>query len=122
LVVVCDDAAMGVTQVIRGDDLMASTPRQILLYRALGLAGPTFGHIPLVLGSDGRRLAKREDAIKLATLRESGVDPSHLLAMLARSCGIEAIGGRVDPRSLIGRFDFHRLPRSPWIAPAFPVL
>ena len=69
LAVVHDDATMGVTQVIRGDDLVPSTPRQILLYRALGWPVPAFGHVPLAVGPDGRRLAKRDGSIKLATLR-----------------------------------------------------
>ena len=67
---------MGVTQVIRGDDLVPSTPRQILLYRALGWARPDFGHVPLAVGPDGRRLAKRDGSIKLATLREAGRRPA----------------------------------------------
>jgi len=72
LAVVVDDALMGVSQVIRGNDLVPSTPRQILLYRALGWPTPCFGHVPLAVTSDGRRLAKRDGAIKLAALREQG--------------------------------------------------
>ena len=75
LAVVVDDALMGVNQVIRGDDLVPSTPRQILLYQALGWTPPQFGHVPLAVTPDGRRLAKRDGSIKLATLREQGVDP-----------------------------------------------
>ena len=63
---------MGVTQVIRGDDLVTSTPRQLLLYRALEQPTPRFGHIPLAIGADGRRLAKRDGSIKLATLGAVG--------------------------------------------------
>lgn len=59
LAVVVDDAEMGVTEVVRGDDLIPSTPRQLLLYSALGLTPPSFAHVPLVVGEDGRRLAKR---------------------------------------------------------------
>lgn len=87
LAVVVDDAAMGIDQVVRGDDLIPSTPRQILLYRALGGAIPAFGHLPLVCGPDGRRLAKRDDAIRLATLRRRGVDPARLTAWIARVSG-----------------------------------
>ena len=76
LAVVADDAAMGVTQVIRGDDLVPSTPRQILLYHRLGLPAPTFGHVALAITPDGRRLAKRDGSLKLSTLRAAGVDPS----------------------------------------------
>ncbi len=76
LAVVADDAEMGVNQVIRGNDLVNSTPRQILLYRRLGLPVPRFGHVPLAIGGDGRRLAKRDGSLKLATLREAGVRPA----------------------------------------------
>lgn len=117
LAVVVDDAAMGVTEVIRGDDLVPSTPRQILLYEALGLAAPTFAHVPLALGPDGRRLAKRDGSLKLTTLRESGADPRLLVGLLAHSCGW---ADRVEPTAtgdLLGRFDLARIPRSPWVVP-----
>ena len=71
LAVVTDDNAMGISQVIRGMDLVPSTPRQILLYRMLGLPVPAFGHVALAVGPDGRRLAKRDGSLKLATLRAS---------------------------------------------------
>ncbi len=74
LAVVVDDAAMGINQVVRGADLARSTPRQILLYRSLGWPEPTFGHVPLAVTTDGRRLAKRDGSLKLTTLREAGVD------------------------------------------------
>jgi glutamyl-tRNA synthetase len=79
LAVVVDDAAMGIGQVIRGSDLVTSTPRQILLYRALGQPLPAFGHVPLAIGPDGRRLAKRDNALKLSWLREARVDPRRLV-------------------------------------------
>ncbi|MBL9167606.1 MAG: tRNA glutamyl-Q(34) synthetase GluQRS [Verrucomicrobiales bacterium] len=72
LAVVADDAAMGITEVVRGADLLLSTARQILLYRALGLAIPAFYHCPLVLDENGERLAKRHDALSLRTLRAEG--------------------------------------------------
>jgi glutamyl-tRNA synthetase len=114
LAVVHDDATMGITQVVRGDDLVSSTPRQILLYRALGWEPPEFVHVPLVIGPDGRRLAKRNNAIKLATLRARGIDVRALVGGLAQSCGLsdEVIPSR--PRDWIGRFDPGRLPREPW--------
>ena len=87
LAVVTDDAMMGVTQVIRGLDLVPSTPRQILLYRALGWNEPRFGHVPLAITTDGRRLAKREGSIKLSTLRQGGVDSRRLVGGLIKSCG-----------------------------------
>lgn len=87
LAVVVDDAAQGVTEVIRGDDLITSTPKQLVLYRALGLTPPHFTHVPLVVGPDGRRLAKRHGDTRLQALREMGVVPEALLGLLAWSCG-----------------------------------
>ncbi|MEZ5233480.1 MAG: tRNA glutamyl-Q(34) synthetase GluQRS [Acidimicrobiales bacterium] len=94
LAVVVDDAAQGVSQVVRGDDLLSSTPRQIHLQRLLGLPTPTYLHVPLVLGADGQRLAKRHGAVTLAQLCE-GLDPAarhaRLVAIttaLARTLGV----------------------------------
>ncbi len=116
LAVVHDDAAMGVTEVIRGDDLVPSTPRQVLLYRALGHEPPGFGHLPLAVEPGGKRLAKRDGSLKLATLRAAGVDPRRLVGLLARSCGWS---DRVEPSSpadWLGRFTLGSIPRDPWVA------
>ena len=78
LAVVIDDAAMGITEVVRGADLLLSTARQLLLYRALGLAPPAFFHCPLVKNAAGVRLAKREDAASLRSLREKGLTPEQI--------------------------------------------
>lgn len=78
LAVVVDDAAMQISEVVRGEDLLLSTARQLLLYRALGLAPPTFYHCPLVTDAAGKRLAKRHDAASLQELRARGVKPSEL--------------------------------------------
>jgi glutamyl-tRNA synthetase len=75
LSVVVDDAAMQVTEVVRGADLLLSTARQLLLYRALGCAPPAFYHCPLVTDTAGVRLAKRHDSLSLRTLRQQGVTP-----------------------------------------------
>jgi glutamyl-tRNA synthetase len=115
LAVVVDDAAMGVNQVIRGSDLINSTPRQILLYRALGRTPPAFGHVPLALAPDGRRLAKRDGSLKLSTLRESGVDPRVLVGLLIQSCGGSREVIACTPKDWIGQFDVSTLPASPWI-------
>ena len=115
LAVVVDDALMGVTQVIRGDDLVPSTPRQILLYRALGFEPPAFGHVPLAITPDGRRLAKRDGSIKLATLRTQGVDPRKLVGILIRSCGWSEKPIPSWPGDWIGRFDPRCLPNEPWV-------
>ncbi len=115
LAVVTDDAAMGVNQVIRGSDLVPSTPRQILLYRALGWPAPTFGHVPLAVTPDGRRLAKRDGSLKLATLRQAGIDPRKLVGSLVRSCGWSEDDVPLHPRDAIDCFEPTRLPREPWI-------
>ena len=87
LAVVVDDADQGVTTVVRGDDLIPSTPRQLMLYRALGLMPPEFVHVPLVVGPDGRRLAKRHGDTRLKALREAGVRAEQVVGLLAWSCG-----------------------------------
>jgi glutamyl-tRNA synthetase len=115
LAVVVDDALMGVTQVVRGADLVPSTPRQVLLYDALGWPPPLFGHVPLVVDPDGRRLAKRDGSIKLAALRERGVDSERLIAALARSCGWTSAVGRLKPSDLIGDYAPESLSGDPWI-------
>ncbi len=115
LAVVVDDAAMGVNQVIRGSDLINSTPRQILLYRALGRTPPAFGHVPLALAPDGRRLAKRDGSLKLSTLREAGVDARVLVGSLIQTCGWSREVVPCTPKDWIGRFDASALPASEWI-------
>lgn len=80
LAVVVDDAAMQITEVVRGADLLTSTFRQLLLYRALGLAPPAFDHTPLITDSSGRRLAKRDAALSLRALRAAGVSPDAIRA------------------------------------------
>lgn len=113
LAVVADDAAAGVTQVVRGDDLIDSTPRQIMLYRALGWADriPAYTHLPLVIGPDGRRLAKRHGDTRLATYRSAGVPAAAVLTLLARWCGMNRPAR--SPADLLGDFALERLPRAP---------
>ena len=88
LAVVVDDHAMGVTEVLRGDDLLPSAFRQLELYDFFGWTPPQFAHVPLVVGPDGRRLAKRHGDTRLATLRAAGVPPERLVGFLAHSCGL----------------------------------
>lgn len=91
LAVVVDDARQGVTQVVRGDDLLGSTSRQLLLYRLLGLGPvPAYTHLPLVVGPDGRRLAKRHGDTRVDTYRDRGVPAERIIALLARWSGIDA--------------------------------
>lgn len=114
LAVVVDDAAMGITEVIRGDDLIPSTPRQLLLYRALGLHPPRFAHVPLVVGTDGRRLAKRHGDTRLVTLREAGVTAEALVGLLAWSCGWLAKPEKIAARDLIGKYNLAAIPNKPF--------
>ncbi len=119
LAVVVDDAEMGVTQVVRGEDLTTSTPRQILIHQALGLEPPRYAHVPLAIGTDGRRLAKRDNAIKLSTLRESGVDPGKLISWIARSCAWGEAREPSHPVDWLRRgVDPFAIPREPWVVSA----
>jgi len=113
LAVVVDDAAMGITEVLRGDDLLATTHRQILLYKALGLECPRFVHVPLVVGSDGRRLAKRHGDTRIATLRESGVSAEKVVGLLAYWCGWADDGESLSASDLLSRFDMSKLSSEP---------
>src|SRR5262245_14720650 len=101
LAVVVDDAAQGVTEVVRGEDLLPSTPRQLLLYEALGLTPPRFLHVPLVVGPDGRRLAKRHGDTRLSALRAAGVPAEALVGLLAWSCGWAGRVESVPARNLL---------------------
>jgi glutamyl-tRNA synthetase len=83
LAVVSDDHAMAITHVIRGDDHMSNTPKQILLYQALGWELPTFAHLPMILGPDGKRLSKRHGATAVGQYREEGILPEALVNFLA---------------------------------------
>jgi glutamyl-tRNA synthetase len=111
LAVVVDDAADGVTSVVRGDDLLWSTPRQLVLQRMLELPEPEYAHVPLVLGGDGARLAKRHGAPSLADLRDSGADPEAVVGQLAASAGLVASGEYVLPAELTGSFRLERIGR-----------
>ena len=117
LAVVVDDAGMGVDQIVRGDDLAASTPRQLLLQRLLGVPSAPrveYAHVPLVLGPSGARLAKRDGAVTLAELRADGVTAAEVLTVIAGSLGLAAPGERVTVADLRARFDPACLPREPW--------
>ena len=113
LAVVVDDAAMGVTEVVRGDDLLPATPRQLLLYRALDLTPPVFIHVPLVVSEEGRRLAKRHGDTRISALRAAGITPEEVIGLLAWWCGWAAWGERLTLRDLLPRFDLATLRREP---------
>ena len=119
LAVVVDDADMGVTEVVRGDDLLPATPQQILLYRALGLEPPDFFHVPLVVGADGRRLAKRHGDTRIAAFRESGMSPEEIIGHLAWTLGILPKKKPVGLKSLTGIFEPARIPRGPLVFKGF---
>jgi glutamyl-tRNA synthetase len=113
LAVVVDDADMGVTDVVRGDDLIDSTPRQILLYRALELGDrvPRYCHLPLVIGPDGRRLAKRHGDTRLSAYRAAGASAGDVLRLIAGWCGIDVSPDLTRASDLVTRFDLQRVPR-----------
>ncbi len=113
LAVVVDDDAMGITEVVRGDDLLGATHRQLLLQEALGLRTPFYAHVPLVVAEDGRRLAKRHGDTRIATLRESGVPADRVVGILAWWCGWADFGAHVNAAELLPAFSFKKLSRSP---------
>jgi glutamyl-tRNA synthetase len=113
LAVVIDDAQDGVTDVVRGDDLLSSTARQIALQRLLGLPTPAYAHVPLLLGCDGERLAKRHGSPSVADLRSAGRDPGEVVGMLASSLGLAADGERVAAADLAAGFRLDEIARAP---------
>lgn len=115
LAVVVDDHAMSVSEVLRGDDLLPSAFRQLELYEFLGWQPPQFAHVPLVVGPDGRRLAKRHGDTRLATLRDAGVRPERLVGLLAWSGGLVDQCEEIAARELISGFNLQRLPRDVWV-------
>lgn len=114
LAAVVDDAAMGVTEVVRGDDLLPATPAQILVQRALGLPQPAYCHVPLAVGADGRRLAKRHGDTRISSFRSAGWSAERLIGFIAASCGM----GDGTPRALrdfLPVFSLFSIPRVPWV-------
>lgn len=121
LAVVVDDAADGVTDVLRGDDLLASTPRQVALQRLLGLPTPAYAHVPLVVGGDGARLAKRHAAPPVAGLRGAGVSAERVVGWLAASAGLTDPGCARTAAELVDGFRLERLPAGPVVLRSLPV-
>lgn len=118
MAVVVDDAAMGITHVVRAADLVGSTARQLHLYRALGLPPPVFLHVPLVVGPDGDRLAKRRGAVTLHDFRRAGADPRRVTGWLASSCGLVTAGEVLHPYELIPHFCVDKLYTEPAVLTA----
>lgn len=113
LAVVVDDAAMEITDVLRGRDLLDSTPRQLLLYEALGLQPPQFAHVPLICGPDGERLSKRDKSITLASIREAGTTAEQLVGVLAYLGGMIDRPEAVQAGELLESFPIEKVPKQP---------
>ena len=116
LAVVVDDALMGVTEVVRGADLLSSTPRQLWLYRELGLPAPQFYHLPLLLAPDGRRLSKRDGDQSLANLR-ARFSPEEVVGRLAFAVGLQDAPRPRTPQSLVSDFSWARIPKHDILLP-----
>ena len=106
LAVTVDDALMGVTQVVRGRDLLGSAARQSYLYRLLGYEPPAFAHVPLLVAEGGRRLSKRDGDLDLGTLREAGISAARIVGRLAHAVGLAAADEDLMPRQLLERFSW----------------
>ena len=106
LAVVVDDLAMGITEVVRGADLLSSTPRQVLLAQLLGGTPPRYAHVPLVVDAGGERLAKRGGGVAVREQRDAGVVPGRLVEALARLLGLAAAD---SARAMVPRFELAAL-------------
>ena len=115
LAVVVDDAAMGITDVVRGADLLDSTPRQLFLFEALGFAPPRYAHVPLLCGPDGNRLAKRHGALSIRALRERGVRAETIVGAIATVSGLHDRAEPIAAHELIARFRLEDVPKEPVI-------
>ncbi len=112
LAVVVDDAAMGIDQVVRGDDLLTSAPVQAYLTEALGATPPIYGHVPLVLGPGGARLAKRDGAVTLTQLRDLGHTTEEILRLLSRSLGLPEVS---SSSNFLEVFKEYSPQTAPWV-------
>jgi glutamyl-tRNA synthetase len=113
--VVVDDALMGITQVVRGADLLHSTARQIALFQALGFPVPHYVHVPLVMDATGQRLSKRAASLGLEPLRARGFKPEQIVGLLGHSAGLCPPDAIVHPYELLTRFSPERASRTPWM-------
>jgi glutamyl-tRNA synthetase len=114
LAVVVDDAAQGIEEVVRGDDLLSTTPRQAYLQQLLGYPEPIWAHVPLVLSPTGERLAKRDGAVTLEDRIALGDRPERVVSVLAASLGLQPPDREVRPADLLETFDPSLISRSPW--------
>ncbi|MBM44016.1 MAG: tRNA glutamyl-Q(34) synthetase GluQRS [Phycisphaerae bacterium] len=113
LAVVIDDARQGVTQVVRGEDLLPSAARQTLLYEALGLQPPEWWHLPLVLGEDGHRLAKRHGDTRVSSYRAHGIRPERIIGLLGHWCGLTTEPEEMTIEDFREGFEIDLLPSTP---------
>lgn len=110
LAVVADDAAMRITEVVRGNDLLSSTPAQLYLYQLLGLQAPSFTHVPLLMSSkSGERLSKRDGSLSMQALRDRGANPEQILGMLAHKVGLLPSEEPISAKDLIPLYDVSKL-------------
>ena len=116
LAVVLDDAEQGITEVLRGDDLLSSCGPQALLQGALGLRRPDWIHVPLVVDSKGERLSKRADSLSIRAIREAGVAPERLLGWLLSESGLSK-EGKITAQAAIAGFQLEALNRAPIMLP-----
>ena len=112
LAVVIDDSRQGISKVIRADDLLDSTLRQIALYKKLTLTAPQFHHIPLVVGEDGKRLAKRHGDYKISSLRKMGIKANKILGYLAYTCGWLNQIEELSIQDCLSIFDYTKVPKN----------
>jgi glutamyl-tRNA synthetase len=117
LAVVVDDLAMGIDDVVRGSDLLASTARQIQLIAALGGVPPAYAHVPLMVSSRGEKLSKRDQGLTLRSLREEGANPEAVAGYLAHSLGLLDRSEPCRPADLIPLFAWKKIGRADWVLP-----
>lgn len=109
LAVVVDDALMGINEVVRGCDLLLSSPQQIYLAQQLGFAPPHFTHLPLLCNKQGQRLSKRDQSLDMAALRTSNT-PEEIIGMLAHAAGLQQSNEPITAQELIGEFSWDKIP------------
>ena len=117
LAVVVDDLLMGITEVVRGEDLLASTARQIQLIEALGGARSAYAHVPLVVNAEGEKLSKRDQSLTVQSLRERGVRPEALVGYLGYALGLIPKPIPCTPADLVPHFAWERIAQNPWRLP-----
>ncbi|MDO5723807.1 MAG: tRNA glutamyl-Q(34) synthetase GluQRS [Flaviflexus sp.] len=111
LVCVVDDGTDGITEIVRADDLLSSTPRQVYLQRLLGIDTPAYYHVPLVVNREGKRLAKRDGDVTLQALKERGWSVREVIELITDSLGMRS----ASAEEFLERFNIRDIPREPWV-------